>query len=131
MICTAAVAGTVAGLGGLGGKSLLVLPHQIFVGNTVVHMGPGRYLVQTNGALTVERRVDAQISKGLQPSIVLEALLPAVKVAAALVGFHNGRGKAAVTLGKHALQKAGGAVVIVDLDLAAAHTFQQVLLLGA
>ena len=75
MICTAAVAGTVAGLGGLGGKSLLVLPHQIFVGNTVVHMGPGRYLVQTNGALTVERRVDAQISKGLQPSIVLEALL--------------------------------------------------------
>ena len=71
MICTAAVAGTVAGLGGLGGKSLLVLPHKIFVGDAVIHVGPGRYLVQTNGALAVERRVNTQICKGLQPSIVL------------------------------------------------------------
>ena len=63
----------------------MVLPHQIFVGDAVIHVGPGRYLVQTNGALAIECRVDAQISKGLQPSIVLEALLPAVKVAAALV----------------------------------------------
>jgi len=31
MVGTAAVAGTVAGLGGLGGKSLVVLPHQIFI----------------------------------------------------------------------------------------------------
>ena len=95
MICTAAVAGTVAGLGGLGGKRLLVLPHQIFVGDAVIHVGPGRYLVQTDGPLAIERRVDAQIGKGLQPCVVLEALFPAVKVTAALVGFHNDRGKAA------------------------------------
>ena len=43
MICTAAVAGTVAGLGGLGGKSLLVLPYQIFVGDAVIHVGPVSY----------------------------------------------------------------------------------------
>ena len=53
MICTAAVAGTVAGLGGLGGKGFFVLPYQIFVGDAVIHVGPGRHFVQTNGALTV------------------------------------------------------------------------------
>ena len=66
MICAAAVAGTVAGCSGLGGKRLVVLPHQIFVGDAVIHVGPWRYLVQTNGALTVKCRVDAQIGKGLQ-----------------------------------------------------------------
>ena len=66
MICTAAVAGTVAGLGSLGGKGFFVLPYQIFVGDAVIHVGPGRHFVQTDGTLAVERRVDAQISKGLR-----------------------------------------------------------------
>ena len=130
MVGTAGVAGTVAGRGGLGSQSLIVLPHQILVGDAVVHMRPRGHLVQRDGALAVEGGVDAQIRKGLHPGIVLEALLPAVEVAAALISLHDDRGKAAVALGEHALQKAGGTVVVVHLDLAAVHAFQQVLLLG-
>ena len=66
MVCAAAVAGTVAGLSGLSREGLVVLPHQIFVGDAVVHVGPGGHLVQADGTLAVERRVDAQIHKGLQ-----------------------------------------------------------------
>ena len=87
MICAAAVAGTVAGLGGLSSESLFILPHQIFMSDAVIHVGPWRYFVQTDGTLAVECRGNAQIRKGLQPCVVLEALFPAVKVAAALVGL--------------------------------------------
>ena len=107
MICTAAVAGTVAGLGGLSREGLVVLPHQIFVGDAVIHVGPGRYLVQTDRPLAVERRVDAQIGKGLQPCVVLEALFPAVEIAAALVGLEDDGSQAAVALGKDTLEEAG------------------------
>ena len=107
MICAAAVAGTVAGLGGLGGKGLLVLPHQIFVGDAVIHVGPGRHFVQTDGPLAVERRVDAHIRKGLHPGVILETLFPAVEVAAALVGLHDDRSQAAVALGEYAFEEAG------------------------
>ena len=61
MIGTAAMAGAVAGLGGLGGKGLVVLPHQIFVGHTVVHVAPRGHLVQPNGTLAVELGINAQI----------------------------------------------------------------------
>ena len=131
MVGTAAVAGTVAGLGGLGGKSLVVLPHQIFVGDAVVHVGPGGHLVQADGTLAVERRVDAHIRKGLHPGVILEALFPAVEVASALVGLHDDRSQAAVALGEYAFEEAGGAVMVVHLDLTAVHAFQQMLLLGA
>ena len=130
MIGTAAMAGAVAGLGGLGGKGLVVLPHQIFVGHTVVHMAPRGHLVQPNGTLAVELGINAQILKHLHPGVILEALFPAVEVAAALVGLHDDRSQAAVALGEYAFEEAGGAVVVVDLDLAAVDTFQQVLLLG-
>ena len=125
------MAGTVAGLGGLGGKSLVVLPHQIFVGDAVVHVGPGGHLVQADGTLAVERRVDAHIRKGLHPGVILKALFPAVEVAAALVGLHDDRSQAAVAPGEYAFEEAGGAVVVVHLDLTAVHAFQQMLLLGA
>ena len=103
MVCAAAVAGTVAGLSGLGREGLVVLPHQIFVGDAVVHVAPRGHLVQRDGALAVESRVDTQICKGLHPGIVLEALLPAIEVATALISLHDDRGKAAVTLGEHTL----------------------------
>ena len=61
MVGTAGVAGTVAGRGSLGSQSLVVLPHQILVGDAVVHMRPRGHLVQRDGALAVEGRVDAQI----------------------------------------------------------------------
>ena len=130
MICAAAVAGTVAGLGGLGCEGLVVLPHQIFVGDAIVHVTPRRHLVQTDGALAVELRVDAHVLEDLQPCVVLEALLPAVEVAAPLVGLEDDGSQAAVALGEDALEEAGGAVVVVDLDLPAVHALQQVLLLG-
>ena len=60
MVGTAGVAGTVARRGGLGGQSLVVLPHQILVGDAVVHVRPRGHLVQCDGALAVEGGVDAQ-----------------------------------------------------------------------
>ena len=108
MIGTAAMAGAVAGLGGLGGKGLVVLPHQIFVGHTVVHVAPRGHLVQPNGTLAVKLGINAQILKHLHPGIILEALFPTVKVTAPLVGFQNNRSQTAVALGEHTLQKTGG-----------------------
>ena len=130
MVCAAAVAGTVAGLSGLSREGLVVLPHQIFVGDAVVHVAPRGHFVQTDSALAVELGVNAHVLEDLHPGVVLEALFPAVKIAAALVGLEDDGSQAAVALGKDALEEAGGAVVVVDLDFAAVDAFEQVLLLG-
>ena len=56
MVCAAAVAGTVAGLSGLSREGLVVLPHQIFVGDAVVHVAPRGHFVQTDSALAATAR---------------------------------------------------------------------------
>ena len=58
------------------------------MGDAVIHMGPRGHFVQADGPVAVEMGIDAQIRKSLHPGVVPEALLPAVKAAAAAVGFH-------------------------------------------
>ena len=103
------------------------------MGDAVVHVAPRGHLVQADGALAVEERVHAEVGEGLHPGVVPEALVPAVKEAAALVGFQDDRGQTAVALGEDAFQEAGLAVVVVDPDLPAAGTgaLHQMLLLLA
>ena len=60
----------------------------------------------------------------------MEALVPAVKKAALAVGGYQHLCQPPVPLGEHGLQKAGGAVVIIHVDLFAVHAVQKVLLLG-
>src|SRR5699024_7471141 len=68
-VCAASAAGAVAGRGGLGSQCPLVLPHQVFVGDAVIHMGPGGHLVQADGPVAVEMGIDAQVLKDLHPGV--------------------------------------------------------------
>ena len=128
LVGTAGAALAVAGLGGFGLQRLVVLTHQMGLRHTHIEMIPGRDLVQTEGAVVVNQGQCRSFER-LDPAVVVEILLPCVKEGAVLKCSLDHTAQTAVTLGKHALQHAGGAVVVVDLDLAGMYAAEQVFLL--
>ena len=113
----AAAALAVAGLRGLGAQGFLVLPHQKRLADAHVQVIPWRHLVQADFPVIVKVRVNAAGGKGGQPAVVVKVFLPGVKESAIAVGGLDNAAQAPVALGKHALQHAGGAVVVVTLIL--------------
>ena len=99
------------------------------LGDAYVQVVPGRDLVQADGAVVVEVRVDAAGSKGVHPAVVVEIFLPGIEESAILKGGLDDLTKAAVALGEDALQHTGGRIVVVDLDLAGMYTAKQIFLL--
>ena len=91
-------------------------------------MFPRCYLIQRNGSVGIECRINLQIAENFQPGVIQEMIVPSVKITSAVISLQQHLAQTTITLGEHCFQKTCPAVVITDTDFSTAYTTKQILL---